>query len=272
MANEEAEVKTTEVTENAEVKATEQESTTPQYTAIEQRAMEMGWRPKEEFSGDEDDFIDAKEFVRRKPLFDKIEHQSKELKDVKKILRSLQDHHVKLKETEFNRAVEYLKAQKKEALSDGNLDLVVELDDKLVDIRAAQKAAIAAEVQVKPNQPHPDFVSWVDKNTWYAQDNQLRSFADNLGIQYAEENPELSPKDVLKYVSDRVRRAFPEKFQNPNRTKPAPVDGGSPVAKPTKSSDTFQLTEEEERVVKSFVRAGIMSREDYVKELKAMRG
>ena len=35
---------------------------------IETRALEMGWRPKEEFDGNEEDFIDAKEFVRRKPL------------------------------------------------------------------------------------------------------------------------------------------------------------------------------------------------------------
>ncbi len=270
-------VETTEVTPvvEAEVKATEQvsqEATEPQLSAIEQKAMEMGWRPKADFDGDDEDFIDATEFVRRKPLFDKIEHQSKELKEVKKVLRSLQDHHVKVKEVEFKRALDYLKSQKKEAMETGDTDRVIEIDEQLVDMKAARKAAELQEQEPKQAPPHPDFVAWVDTNKWYAQDAKLRSFADKLGVDYAEENPELPPTEVLKYVAKKVKAAFPEKFKNPNRSQPAAVDGGSPASKPTKASDNFQLSEEEERVMKTFVRAGIMTKDDYIKELKAMRG
>ncbi len=255
---------------NVEVKATEQTQEPRELSAVEQKALEMGWRPKEEFDGDEEDFIDATEFVRRKPLFDKIEYQSKELKEVKKVLRSLQEHHTKVKETEFKRAVDYLKAQKKEALEVGDMDRVVELDDQLVDIRATQKAA--ERVEPATQEVHPDFTAWVDTNKWYATDKSLRTFADNLGVSYAQEHPELEPKEVLKYVTATVKRAFPEKFQNPNRTKPAAVDGGSPASKPTKASDSFSLTEEEERVMKQFVRAGILTKEQYINDVKAMRG
>jgi hypothetical protein len=260
------------VTENqTEVKATEQQVQEPALSAIEQRAIEMGWRPKEEFEGEEDDFIDAKEFVRRKPLFDKIEHQNKELKEVKKVLRSLQDHHTKVKETEFKRAVDYLKVQKKEALEMGDHDKVIELDEQLVDIKAAQKAAEQAEAVEKPQQVHPDFTAWVDGNKWYAQDKSLRLFADNLGVSYAQENPELEPKEVLQYVTKMVKRTFPDKFQNPSRARPAAVDGGTATAKPTKG-DSFQLTDEEVRVMNQFVRAGILTKEQYINDVKAMRG
>lgn len=266
------EVVNTEVAnESVEEKVTEQSQQSSELSAVEQRALEMGWRPKDEFNGDESEFIDAQEFVRRKPLFDKIEHQSKELKDVKKILRSLQDHHVKVKETEFKRAVEYLKTQKKEALETGDLDRVVEIDDQLVDMKAAQKAAEQVEREPKTPQVHPDFTHWVERNGWYAQDKALRSFADALGTQYAADNPELPPADVLRYVTDKVKRAYPEKFKNPERTKPAAVDGGSAPSRPTKA-DTFQLTEDEERVMKQFVRAGILTREQYIADVKAMRG
>lgn len=264
----------TETTEVVESTATESQNTEQPSgpSAIEQKAIEMGWRPKEEFGGDEDDFIDATEFVRRKPLFDKIEHQSKELKEIKRVLRSLQDHHVKVKEVEFKRAVDYLKAQKKEALEVGDHDKVVELDDQLVDLRAAQRAQEIE--QATPSQPtvHPDFSAWVQKNTWYAQDEDLRAFADKVGLDYNKANPELPPVEVLKYVSARVKKVFPHKFSNTERTKPAAVDGGSSTAKPTKASDNFSMTEEEERVMKTFVRAGIMTEADYKKELKAMRG
>lgn len=245
----------------------------PQLSAIEQKAIEMGWRPKEEFDGDETDFIDATEFVRRKPLFDKIEHQNKELKEVKKVLRSLQDHHVKVKETEFQRAVELLKAQKKQAYEEGDTDRIIEVDDQIADMRAQRTAqAKAVEVTQEAQQIHPDFANWVSQNGWYAQDKSLRKFADSLGVSYAEDNPHLTPNEVLKFVTSKVKQAYPEKFTNPNKNKPAAVDGGTQSTKVKQSNGSFQLTEEETRVMNQFVRAGILTKEQYIADIKSMRG
>ena len=266
--------------ESTEVVVEEQEGTTVEGTEsntqvdpIEQRAIEMGWRPKEEFDGDEVDFIDAKEFVRRKPLFDKIEHQNKELKEVKKVLKSLQDHHVKVKETEFQRAVDYLKSQKKLAYEEGDTDKIIEIDDQIAEMRSQkQTQAAAVTVSDEAKQIHPDFAKWVNNNSWYAQDKSLRKFADALGVTYAEDNPELSPTEVLKYVTNQVKRAYPDKFTNPNKTKPAAVDGGNSSTKVSTSNGSFQLTEDETRVMNQFVRAGILTKEQYIADVKSMRG
>ena len=261
--------------ESQEVEGTTVEGTegSSQVDPIEQRAIEMGWRPKEEFDGDEVDFIDAKEFVRRKPLFDKIEHQNKELKEVKKVLKSLQDHHVKVKETEFQRAVEYLKVQKKQAYEEGDTDKIIEIDDQIAEMRSQkQTQAAAVNVSEEAKQIHPDFAKWVDTNRWYAQDKSLRKFADALGVTYAEDNPELSPTEVLKYVTGQVKRAYPDKFTNPNKTKPAAVDGGNSSTKASTSNGSFQLTEDETRVMNQFVRAGILTKEQYIADVKSMRG
>lgn len=266
---------TTEVQESQEESNNTAEGTEgqAQLSAIEQKAIEMGWRPKEEFDGDETDFIDATEFVRRKPLFDKIEHQNKELKEVKKVLRSLQDHHVKVKETEFQRAVDLLKAQKKQAYEEGDTDRIIEVDDQIADMRAQRTAqAKAVEVTETAQQIHPDFANWVSQNGWYAQDKSLRKFADSLGVSYAEDNPHLTPNEVLKFVTSKVKQAYPEKFTNPNKTKPAAVDGGTQSTKVKQSNGSFQLTEEETRVMNQFVRAGILTKEQYIKDVQSMRG
>ena len=42
-------------------------------------ARAAGWRPKEEFDGDPNQWVDAGEFNRRAPLFEKINNQNKEL-------------------------------------------------------------------------------------------------------------------------------------------------------------------------------------------------
>src|ERR1700744_3154427 len=97
----------------------------------QQEALSQGWVPKEEFDGDAERWVDAGEFLRRGELFRKIESQSKELKDVRKALAELAKHNSKIREVEYARAIEGLKAQKKEALSKGDADRVVDIDDKI---------------------------------------------------------------------------------------------------------------------------------------------
>ena len=105
----------TEENKSGEQTPNTEEVKTPELTPIEQKAMEMGWRPKTEFEGEEDDFIDAKEFVRRKPLFDKIETQSRELKNVRKAIEALKEHYGSREKAAVQQAIDALTAAKEEA-------------------------------------------------------------------------------------------------------------------------------------------------------------
>ena len=78
----------------------------------ESSARAGGWVPLEEWQGDPDDWTDAREFVKKGELFHKISSQSSEIKELRKAIGSLMEHHEKVKETEFKRAYEYLKQQK----------------------------------------------------------------------------------------------------------------------------------------------------------------
>lgn len=259
--------------EEVVVTGAENEATPLQVNEVEQRAIDMGWRPKEEFNGNEDDFIDAAEFVRRKPLFDKIENTSRELKDVKKALQALEVHHSKVRETEYQRALNDLKAQKKTALEEGDADLLISIDEQITDLKAQEQANKVVERQAAAT-PDPRFVQWVDKNPWYAQDNELREFADAAGLAYAKANKDLSPEDVLSYVEKRVRKAYPDKFENKKREKPSTVESGdnnAPTRKTTSDPDSI-LTDEERKVMNTFVRQGVMTKEKYIEQIKLVKG
>jgi type II secretory pathway component PulM len=242
-------------------------------SAVEQRALEMGWRPKEEFEGDEEDFIDAQEFVRRKPLFEKIEHVGKELKETRKALKALQEHHQKVKEAEYQKALQALKAEKKAALEEGDADALIEIDERLASVKA-EEVAQRAEQRQAAQQPHPNFVAWVQKNQWYQSDVELRSVADQIGTAYAVKNPEVAPDDVLKYVEQRIKKLYPENFRNPNRERPSAVEGrtSTPATEKKDSVSDYPLTDDERRVMNTFVRQGIMTKEEYIKDLKAVKG
>lgn len=261
--------------ENTEVQVVEQNVVQEQTTQTEKPvdsyeadAREQGWRPKEEWDGDPDKWRPAKEFVERGELFGKIDSMGKELKETRKALKMLQEHHTQVKEAEYKRAVAELKALQKKHLETGDSDGYLETSELLTDLKAEQKAReVAAEMTT--NQPHPDFVQWVNANKWYNADIEMHDYADAVGQRYASNNPGVDPHEVLAYVSKQVRNRFKEKFQNPNREKPSTVEGSNDTRQPKKES--FIMTDDERRVMHTFVRTGVMSEKDYIEELKKLR-
>lgn len=247
--------------------------TQTQVDPYEAAAREQGWKPKEEFEGDEGKWRPAKEFVERGELFGKIDTLGKELKETKKALKMLQEHHSKVKETEFNRAVTELKSLQKKHLEEGNSDEYLKTTELLTDLKAEQKAREVLnqqQAEQAKNQIDPRFTAWQEKNSWYAKDAEMRQFADTLGLGYAQANPGMEPDVVLEYVSQQVKKTFKDKFENPNRTKPSAVEGGSTATGSKK--ETIELTDDERRVMNTFVRQGIMTKDEYIAQVKAMRG
>ncbi len=245
-----------------------QVESTPQGDVYEEQAREQGWRPKEEYEGDPAKWRPAKEFVERGELFGKIDSMGKELKETRKALKMLQEHHSKVKETEYNNALKELKALQKQHLEEGNSDGYLEATELLTDLKAEQKAREVVE-QNAPAKPDPRFISWVNENKWYQADADMRDYADTVGLGYAQRNPGIDPQEVLQYVEKQVRVQFKDKFTNPNRTKPSAVESTSTPASPKKS---FELSDEERKVMNTFLRNGIMTKEEYMAEIKKSRG
>ncbi|MEB3214048.1 MAG: hypothetical protein VKL39_22055 [Leptolyngbyaceae bacterium] len=242
-----------------------------QSTKWESQARASGWVPLEEWDGDPDDWTDAKEFVRRGELFHKISNQSSEIKELKKAISALTDHHQKVKETEYTRALEYLKQQKKTALEEGDADKLLQVDDA-IDILKQERQQEAEKVQQqKQSGPTPVFTSWVQQNPWYLKDPELRSFADEIGVgAFQRAGGNIAEQELYELVRQRVMKAYPEKFKGNGNKTPA-VEGSGNSGAPAKA-DSFRLSEEEERVMKTFVRQGIMSKEQYIADLKKVKG
>jgi len=239
---------------------------------VQQEAVAQGWVPKEEYDGDEERWVDAGEFIRRGELFKKIESQSKELKDVKKALNELAKHNSKVREVEYQRAVEALKAQKKTALSEGDAERVVEIDDRLDLVKDQQKQLQAQQIQeanqVIEQTMHPELQNWVSKNSWYENNRAMHAWADARGVELAQEG--LGAREVLKTLEKEVKERFKEKFSNPNRERATAVEGNLPRGKVAGSD--YELSDVEKTVMKTLVDGGHITKEEYIKQLKAVKG
>lgn len=236
---------------------------------IEKQAMDMGWRPREEFSGEDDEFIDAKEFVRRKPLFDKIENTTKEVKQLRKALDALRTHYTKVQETEYQRALSKLKDARQEAIrnSDGEAFEAIDTEIKRVEVEASKIEQVA---QV-PEEPvlAPEFVNWKRKNEWYDSVKYMREFADQEGVRLHSQG--MSPKDVLEQVEKLVRKEFPHKFTNPNKANAPGVESGKPAGTGRKEPE-IELTEAERKIMNTLVSTKQMTKEQYLADLKKVKG
>lgn len=257
-----------EQNDNVEQVTPNEEPEVHEYSAVEKEAMDQGWRPKEEFEGDPDRFIDAPEFLRRGELFSKIDHQSKELKQLRGAIEQFKNHHANVEKSAYDRAIKDLKAQRKAALAEGDVDRFDELDNEIEEVQDARDKFVeqAQRTQAVPT-VDPAFTAWVNKNPWYTNDPIMSGAADKLGQALAREG--LTPLEVLKRVETEIKKTFPQKFSNPNRERPSAVETPAPRGGQNKSR--YSPTEDEKRVGMNFVRAGLYkSIDEYYAELQDM--
>jgi hypothetical protein len=249
---------------------TNKEPETKEFSSIEKQAMEMGWRPREEFNGDDDDFIDAKEFVRRKPLFDKIESNSKELKQVRRALENLSKHYNTVREVEYNRALASLKDARKQALTDGDGDAFTQLDDQIKVVeKQAEDIRIAKDTPIVQDEPvNQEFALWQERNPWYNSKRYMRVYADDIGTDLHRQG--LSPAEVLKRVDIEVRKQFPNEFRNPRKDTAPDVESNRTNTSTKSKKDDYPLTAEQREIMNSFVRNKVMSADEYISSLRKL--
>lgn len=237
-----------------------------QLTAIEERASAQGWRPKDEWDGDPDEWVSAREFVRAGELFKKIDDQNRTLKEFRKTIDELAKHNSKIAKVEYDRALNDLRAKKKEALELGDADAVIEVDDKIAAVREAQREAPAVATPQVPG-VNPIFESWVSRNGWYNNQPAMKAYADRIGTELGGQ---MSPTDLLAHVEKEVKKEFAHKFNNPKREEPSAVEGSTNKSGKGKS---YALSDEERRVMQRFVKTVPgMTEEKYIADLRKIKG
>lgn len=241
-----------------------------EFTPVEQEAMSQGWVPKDQFQGDEHKWVDAGEFLRRGELFKKIEEVSKTAKHAKQTLEEFKAHYAKVRETEYQNALKTLRAERRNAMANGDFEQVEAIEDKMETVKS-EAETVKQEIHSTPQvEIHPEVAQWVEANPWYNSDSTMRAFADAIAMSLNKEGKTGSA--LLRGIDEKVREAFPAKFKNPNRDRPGAVESSATKAKNVSQVDSFELTPQEKRIMETFVRDGVMTKEEYIADLKKVKG
>jgi len=247
-----------------------------------EKAKLSGWKPKEDFvagGGDPAAWVEADEFNRRGELLDIIHKANQRAKNVEERLNILTEHHRKVEQAAYDRARKELLEQKMAAAEENNLKAVVEVDEQLRELEKTNTPAVA---QVSA---HPELDDFVARNSWYREDEDLQAYANGIGAKVERENPNMAPSQVLAIVEERVKKAFPAKFNTqqyqapvtsvmPSRTGPtgpANARGGK------KRIGYNDLPDEAKTMYNKLVKSprnphGVLTSEQYLKDYADISG
>lgn len=235
----------------------------PSAPDYETSAKEKGWRPKEEFEGDLDAWIPAEEFIKRQPLFDKIKTQSKKLKELEKTVEALSKHYKIGIEQAKERAISELKEQRKEAIELGEVATVEQLDLKIDQVKQmsapeTNSTGLAPEIE--------SFIK--DQKIWFNKDLEMTDFAVSYNESYLRRNPGDLEKSLAETLK-AVKKAYPDKFENPRRKTPPPVETGEGAEKGAGKYAFSRLNNEQKIVYNQLVKTHKqMSHDEYFKSLE----
>ncbi len=249
------------------------QSPNKQEEAIESKASTLGWRPVDEFKGDPADWRPAKEFLDRQSLFDKIRSVKDENYHLKRDLETIKGYVERMSDIEYKKALRDLTAQRREAIKDAEPEKVEELDTQIDELKETRQT-----VKQEATTVHPAFVKWQEEQQWYGKDAELRREADSLGVGYSSTHKGAPPEEVLDYVTDRIKKMYPEKFgeqEVQTRRGPAVEGGGNRKVSTTSKKGTLaesDLDDTETRIMNALVKRKVLTKEKYLSDLAIAKG
>lgn len=256
-----------------------------QLSEVEQRASRMGWRPKEEFKGDPEKWIDADSFVGRtekelpialgtiKNLERRLIENERQQAESMAVIKSFAEQY-KLKEQKaYERAIKDLQKQQREAVEVGDTAKFDSVQAEIADVmKDARDHSTAGQVKHQPAKPSADFEAWHGRNPWYGTDPDMTRIADDVSRVVVAAYPELAngPGIFAKY-DEALKLRFGDKINgNQRRNEPATVGSGSSDAQGSrnpKGSKTYAaLPSEAKQACDKFVKAGLLTREQYLQD------
>jgi hypothetical protein len=240
----------------------------------EVEARKFGWVPQEEFKGDPNQWRDADAFLQRgreingflRKDLDKLNNRNAELEaqltEMKSTIEEFSKFHKETEKRAYERAIADLKAEKKEAISDGDGDRVLQIEEQIERLTEEKKTVVAP----KQEQPKVDpvFLQWKEQNSWYGTNEDLTVYADGFAQTLKQRNPALQGKAFLDAVEEKVKNVFKEQFGVPNRERPSPVDSSTAVRTSKNKRSYSDLPPEAKAACDKFVKQGLLTKDEYV--------
>lgn len=257
----------------------EEQEGEPQESEAEAKARRMGWAPKDEWRGDETRWKTAEEFLafmdeapgvqreRLEKANQKIAEFEGTAEDLKRQLAIVTKRLKDQDKRGYDRAIADIKKQKRVAAENGDMEAFEAYEaeeDKLREEASSVNEEPEKPVNEGPKEP-PEVKEWKGKNKWFDADMEMTRAAEGFSKTFNELNPTAGINAMLDYVEQKIRAAYPDKFENPNRRE-APRTNSPGISGKGKGKKSFaDLPPDAKKACNEFIADGIYkTRDEYV--------
>jgi len=214
---------------------------------VEQDARNLGWRPKEEFQGNPDQWVDAEEFVERgKHIVPILKDNNKRLQKelhardlrISKLESNLLNNEAAIEKMEAHwleankRAVQQARQELKEELkrarehedTDAELDVLERIRENTANEKALSKSPTPME-QKPPtvNPPSPEYLEFVRENPWFDVDKKRTKAVVRIAEDLREDGNTLEGK---AFFDECVRQLLAQEGSGSSTYRMSKVEGG----------------------------------------------
>jgi hypothetical protein len=205
---------------------------------FEAEARDMGWRPKEEWTGKPEHWKDAKTYVEFDVVANRLTKAEREFNERLAKIEKVNAKTIEKLQASHAKEVAELSANRKEAIRAGDVDAVEQIDQQLADLKAdaPDKTPARTDEQVQ--------AEWIAKNPWYEADEDLATLA--LGYSNKIRSVDLSLEENLKRTEEYIKKKYPDRFGGTTRAANghAAVDGGGMAPGAMKTDPLSKLPNE----------------------------
>lgn len=248
---------------------------------VEQHARSLGWKPKEEFEGNPDEWRSAREFVERGEMIGKLRAQDRQIRQLEEGIKHIATQNQRAYANGYDNAIKELKVQRREAIAEGDAVKADELEQRIEEVKEEKQRAVQLAGQpIKHTQaPTPEFQQWIVHNPWYEID-EMAAWADAAAKKYVKaKGNDVNHVEVLDYIHNKVRQEFPEKFTQPKKNTAAPNPDGDGRGNHRGGNTQTQrfskikstMSEDELRIMRTIIRTAGMTEEEYLKQYSEAR-
>lgn len=249
----------------------------PDYSDAEKVARSQGWRPKEEYKGNPNDWVDAETFVERGPVFRHVEKLKKTVESESKenaklremvatLLSDIRDAEKRAKE----KVLKEIEAKKIEAEQANDLQTYKALEEREAEYKKPEQKE---PVKEQPQGPSEAYKACVAKHPWieHIHDDDLAAekffYCDREINKYLKTNPQASEEEQFAVIDRVIAERYAEKESS--KPKVSSVSGGAgPKPKETAKVTTSNLTPGQKYIYDRLKDSSYgMTQEEYLKSL-----
>lgn len=242
------------------------QSTSP--TEHDAAARALGWKPLEEFGGDPRKWVEARVWVENAPLVYQIKSYKQQVREKNRAIEAAQQHYGRVHEAAYQRAIQELSAQKEQAIIEQDREKVYEVERQMAQVNSER-----AKAPIQGPLYDPAYTEWIEANPTIVHDEQLKAFAVAYEQTLMASDPDIESR--LDKTTQAVRAAYPDRFKNGRRQSPSLVEsntgGAAPVNGSGKKFSVSDLSNEERSVMKDLVSGGVLTQDQYLKDIQETR-